>query len=159
MTLADPTRLVEILAQLESDANDGAGAEQRRFRRFSVRAQARLEPVEGRSGELESVAAMMRNVSRGGVGVVAERPLPLGSVWRITFERKGRQVGSHLIVVLYCRRIQEGAYMLGGQFIVEPALLLMLGVDDAALSDDIRLGESAATDVGEAEFSPPDAIT
>jgi len=157
MTLARPTRLVEVLEQLESEADHGIGAQQRRFRRFSVRAQAQLESVHSWSDAPERVSAMVRNISRGGVGFVAERSMPLGSVWRMAFERKGRQVGSQLIVVLYCRQIHEGTYMIGGQFIVEPALMLMLGVEDAALNDDIRIGD--VPDREAADFSPPEAIT
>lgn len=157
MTLANPTRLVEVLGRLDSESDGQAAAEQRRFTRFSVRAPATLEPMEGWSQGTDQVPVMARNISRGGVGFVAERPLPAGSVWRIAFERRGRQVGSQTMVVLYCREIQKGTYLLGGQFIVEPGLMLMLGVDDTALNGDIRIGKAAATE--DADFAAPDDVT
>lgn len=156
MTLADPTQIVEVLARLESAPAAKLEPEHRLFTRFPVRAEATLESVEDLSSQRMRIAAMVRNVSRGGVGFVADQPLAMGSIWRVSFERRGREIASQAIAVCFCKQIEEGIYLLGGQFVVEPSLLLMLGVDEAELSNDIRVRDQ---DHEEGEFTAPDAVS
>jgi len=155
MALADPTQIVEAIARLEAKSEGHPGIEHRLFTRFDVRTEAWLEPIEDLVERKRPIEVMVRNISRGGVGFVASRPLNVGSVWRIVFMRRGRQIASHTIALRFSQPIEDHIHLAGAQFVVDPALLLTLGVDEAQLSRDIRYDPRRAG-AADADFAPPD---
>lgn len=137
MTVAEPRDLVELLQRLEYWRQEPAVERQRAFKRFSVRGHAALEPIDTDmvSGP---ITVMLRDVSRGGAGFVCEEFLDVGSTWRMAFKKDCFRIGSQPIVVRFCRLIQDGLYLVGTQFIVEPFIIHALGVPSHELANDIN---------------------
>jgi len=127
----------------------------RAFKRFSIRGEARIEPVHELSIEPTPAKVVLRDISRGGVGFLAEQCLEIGSVWRMAFFNHGRQVGTQVFVIRFCRLVQEGLFLVGGVFAIEPHIMIMLGVNEPDLGSDIYdRGNSEDTDA----FLPPDRL-
>ncbi len=141
MTVAEPRDLVELLQRMEFWRQEPPVERQRAFRRFSIRGDASLEPIDTDmvSGP---IGAMLRDISRGGAGFVCEQFLHVGSTWRMTFKKDGFRIGSQPIVVRFCRLVQDGLYLVGAQFTTEPYLIHALGVPTHELASDINDLES-----------------
>ncbi len=153
MSIAEPRDLMAVLKRLEQQRHVTADVEsQRRFRRFNVRADGLLESLDI-AGE-PSFPVMLRDISRGGVGFLADRFLEPTSMWRLRIVRRGIVLGSQPLLVRYCRLIQSDLYIVGGQFVAEPSLMSAAGVSD----EDIKANEPWCrydrTDVS--EFVPPE---
>lgn len=153
MSITEPRDLIEVLGRMEYWRQEPPVDHKRAFRRFVVRGEATLEPVHSGKVIESDARAMLRDVSRGGVGFLCDRFLEPGDIWRIRFERKGYLLGQQPILIKFCRLVQDGLYLTGGQFIIEPALMVALGVDETDLHDDTRVVDKS---LNTAEFLPPE---
>ena len=155
MATTEPRNLIDVLQRLEDWRQDKPDQTRRSFRRFPIRGEGRIEPVHESCFEQAPLKVMLRDLSRGGVGFVSERPLDVGSVWRMAFIRHDRQIGTQTFVVRFRRPIHEGLYLVGGIFTIEPHLMVMMGIDEIHLTDDIeeRSGPEDTT-----AFLPPEQI-
>jgi hypothetical protein len=154
MSIAQPNDLMSVLNRLEEHRREDAdpGNASRRFRRFAIRTEGILEPLDLSDGHTYPV--MLRDISRNGVGFLCEKFIEPCTLWRIRFIRHNLVIGSQPMIMRYCRLIQPDLYILGGQFIVEPHLMLALGVNE----EDLRTGETLCnydgTDIS--DFVSPD---
>jgi len=155
MSLAEPRDLIDVLSRMEYWRQEPPVERHRAFKRFSIRGEARLEPVHEAFIDSAPSKVHLRDISRGGVGFLAEQFLEVGSVWRLAFTHHGRQVGTQVVIVRFCRLVQDGLFLVGGVFTVEPYLMVMLGVEETELSEDIfdrtRPEDTAA-------FVPPEQV-
>ena len=138
--------IVRELAELErSRLSLFPGRCQRQFDRHVIRGDAVLTSVEDRSQEGVTIDAYLRDVSRGGIGLVCHRKLEAGSRWRIDIKRNGYPVAEQTIEVRHCREVRPNLYLCGTQFIASAGLLTLLGVPAADL-------------LAESESNEPDAF-
>lgn len=155
----EPRDLVDILSRMEFWRQEEPEKSQRTFKRFSVRGDARLEPLEDNETDLSTATVSLRDVSRAGVGFLIDKHLDAGSFWRIHFQSLGTwhpmRVASTCVCVRFCRLVQEGLYLVGGQFVVEPLTLVAIGVSEQDLSSDY-LGVTDANNG--TEFVAPENI-
>lgn len=152
MSIAEPRDLIEVLSRMEYWRQEPPVDRKRAFRRFVVRGEATLEPMQTGQSMNGHVHAMLRDISRGGIGFLADSFLQPGEVWRIRFEQHGHLIGQQPILVKFCRLVQDGMYLTGGQFVIEPALLIGLGVDEGDLHNDTHIANQT---LDTAEFLPP----
>lgn len=124
---------------------------QRQFDRHVIRGEATLTAVEDSSQEGVTIEAHLRDVSRGGLGLVCERPLETGSRWRIEFKQNGYSIAEQTIEVRHCREVRSNLYLCGSQFIASAGLLTLLGVSASEL-----LAESEENEPE--EFLPPGEV-
>lgn len=156
MSMAEPRDLMDALARLEQATPDEVeGRSKRQFKRFSVRADAKLEPVQDDVLD-EPLTILLRDISRAGAGFLVDRFIEPNSVWRIRFRSYGHFTGSQPVMIRFCRLVQDELYIAGGQFVVEPFLMHQLGVSEIELEDeDIR----AYSDRDISRFLGPEDIT
>ncbi len=137
MSVAEPKNLVDLLNRLEQTRKDPTDEPHRRFRRFIIRGDAIVEPLQsGHSHENQTV--MLRDISRGGLAFLSRQFFEPGTLWRIRFQRDGMDFASHPIAIRFARRIQDDLFLIGGQFVIEPFILTMLGVGEDQLRNDCR---------------------
>jgi len=154
MSVAEPRNLIEVLSRMEYWRQEPAVEHNRSFRRFGARGEATIEPVEpAAEPHIESV--MLRDIARGGIGFLCSSFLEPGTILRIGFQHHGRRIATQVACVRFCRLVQDGLYLAGAQFIIEPYLMLALGVSESDLADDV-LDTKAPLDT--AEFVPPDDV-
>lgn len=150
-------RLVDVLARIEADRRTAIEEDRRRFRRFVVRGEALLEPLN-RKSVTESRTLLLRDIGYAGIGFLADQPLDPESMWRVRFQHDdhGAVIGSQPVVIRYCRPVQANLYMVGAEFIIEPYLLSLLGIDSVKLRHEATV--DAAHDAAAAEYRAPDAL-
>ncbi|MCC5827841.1 MAG: hypothetical protein JJU36_00205 [Phycisphaeraceae bacterium] len=151
MSLPKPEQVLRKLEQLESLRDATATNRQRRFARHTVRGEAivtelHLPPTSG-----EDSGAALRDVALGGVGFLSTRELPTGSIRRIIFLNHHHVVGSAAIYIRHVRSVEDGLYLVGAQYLLDPGLMLCQGVDPAEL--EISINKLAKSD-----FSSPSDI-
>lgn len=135
MSSTEPKDLIDVLSRLEQTRHEPDGPMQRKFRRFVIRGDAKVEPLS--PGEMEEVIRVqLRDISRGGIGFLCDRFLPPCTEWRMHFKAGRHGVGSQAMMIRYCRLVQDGLYLVGGQFVIEPYLMAALGVQEAAMEDE-----------------------
>ena len=154
-----PERLVDVLARIEADRRTAIEEDRRRFRRFVVRGEALLEPLN-RKSVAESRTLLLRDIGYAGIGFLAHQPLDPESMWRVRFQHddQGAVVGSQPVIIRSCRMVQPNLYMVGAEFIIEPYLLSLLGIDSMKLRQE-TFSTDTETEVGLAEYSSPDALS
>ncbi|MBI1370327.1 MAG: hypothetical protein GC162_16960 [Planctomycetes bacterium] len=127
MSTTKPQELMEMLAKLDEHRKDPPVEVQRRYQRFVVRGEAKLEPID--EMELEHpIPILLRDISRGGVGFLSNQFLEPCTMWRVRFATKDYVIGSQPIIIRFCRAVQSDLYLVGGQAVIEPYILGMLGV-------------------------------
>lgn len=134
--MANPDLLCELrrLETLRDGQANGPG--QRQFRRHVVRGEARLFPADGRAIDCRPIDVQLRDVARGGLGLLCQQPLAAGSVWRIEFLQHGHAIAEQTVSIRHCREIGGGIYLCGSQFIASAGLLTLLGVPRADIVTD-----------------------
>jgi hypothetical protein len=154
MSMTEPKDLMDVLTRLDEARQQPAVEKQRRYRRFSIRGDARIEPVhENALGE--TIPVLLRDISRGGIGFLVDRFIEPGSYWRLRFMSHNQIVASQPIAMRFCRLIEEHLYIAGGQFIVEPYIMAMLGVGEEQMQTD-DLSRFSEHDVS--EFIAPESL-
>lgn len=108
----------------------------RQFRRYAIRGDAELHPAEGSRVDRTPIDVKLRDIGRGGLGFVCEQPLAPGSVWRCCFLVRDQCFAQQSLVVRHCREVRDGLYLVGGQFCIDPGVMIALGVDPHDLATD-----------------------
>ncbi len=157
MSVAEPRDLVEILSRMEFWRQEPPVERQRWFKRFTVRGEAELTLLPGHAAyrDPRPISISLRDVSRAGLGFLATEAIEPGAVGRVAFQFHGQKCGEQCIVVRFSRLVHDGLFLCGGQFIIEPYLMLLLGVDAGELGRDIR---DKADQAAAADFVDPDAV-
>lgn len=132
MSPGQPQQLLVALRKAERLRNLTNRTGSRIYTRFDVRGEAELHPMDARRLDRQPLQIVLRDVSRGGVGFVADEPLDINSTWRICFLNRGHVVAQQAMIVRHCRSIADGAYLIGAMFCIETGVLSMLGVDPVA---------------------------
>ena len=139
MSQPQPTDAAHELAQLEALRDptlDQAGQSARDFRRYVIRGEATLYPVSRRKLDDAGTPVHLRDISRGGMGFICDRPLPQGSDWRIIFLHNGYAVAENCICVRHVRLVRPGIHLIGTNFVAAAGLLTLLGVDAGSLENE-----------------------
>ncbi len=127
---------------------------QRLFNRYVVRGDAELWPITRTQINHEPIEIKLRDVARGGVGFVADRPLRQGSTWELNLLHSGLVTATQPIVVRYCQEVGQELFLVGAQFIASSGLLAAMGVDPATLRSDEVQKQSDSGDDEEQFLSP-----
>jgi hypothetical protein len=144
---------MDVLAKLDANRCNPAVETQRRFRRYNIRSDARLEALDERATD-ESILINLRDISSGGIGFLVSRFIEPLTCWRVRFLIHDRVFASQPVSVRFCRLVEAGLYLVGAQFIIEPYVMSLLGVPEDRLRGD-DLGPSDNKDLG--EFLAPDS--
>jgi len=156
MSTTRPHALLGELDRLES-LRDPERQGLRSFRRYVIRGDAELHPMNRNRLDPTPIEIKMRDISRGGMGFICSQPLPERSSWRLCFLQHGYVIGEQGVVVRHCRQVGEGMYLIGGQFVIDSGLLVNLGVPRGALQDqDITAPEEG--DAEDENFVPPGEV-
>jgi hypothetical protein len=119
--------LAAALRRLDSWKSRSALSRQRRFFRYPARGQARLSSANpGR--ECSAISVEVRDISRGGVGVLCDQPAEIGHCWRLNLLDDRVVIASLPVFCRYCRKVIDGAYLIGLEFGAEAGLLMAMGV-------------------------------
>jgi len=130
------------LTRLETRRQQSGVSKQRQFKRYVVRGEAMLVPADQRDVDSEPVQVHLRDVSRGGVGFVCDRELPVNSDWHVVFYNHGLEIGRQPVLIRHCQSVNNGLYLIGSLFCVEAGLLTLLGVNP----NDLHKREDIGTD-------------
>jgi hypothetical protein len=132
-----PQALLAELAKLEALRNESRAATsgQRQYQRFVVRGDAELRSMDRTCLDAAPVAVLLRDLGRGGIGFVSPIELELSSTWQICFLHRDYVIGSQGVIVRHCRKVQDGVFLIGGQFCIETGLMSLLGIDPSAIRD------------------------
>ena len=118
----------------------------RMFRRFVVRSDALLHPMNRSRLDATPVDVKLRDISRNGVGFICSQPLPVNSSWRIELQLVGYAIGSQAIVVRHVSEVGDGMFLCGANFVIDTALLALLGVEPSLLEEPEEIGQHETTD-------------
>ena len=128
MSLEQPMDLQAALRELEQWRTDFPTAGQRRFARFPARGQAYLWPGETVAGVEPLGTLHVRDISRSGVGLVSGAPATPGQSWLLQLGDERLVAATLFAACRFCRKIIDGAYLIGVEFGVDASLLLAMGV-------------------------------
>lgn len=154
MVRSDPNELLAELSRLENLRSGDGAARRRRHARFVVRGQAELLQADCSSSDDETLEVMLRDMGRGGLGFIADRPIGTGSLRELRFIQRAYRVGETNIVIRHCEQVKDEVYLVGCQVCLGNGLIYLLGVDPDALGD----GDGPAMAADSAAFLPPGEI-
>lgn len=124
--------LQAALRQLESLQNDSPAGAQRRTKRYPVRGEAHLwtdDSGPGHRALSNSIHnAHVRDISRGGIGVLCSQPVAVGHLWQVQLVDSDVTVATIPAFCRFCRQITEGAYLAGMEFGMQASVLMAMGV-------------------------------
>lgn len=133
--MSDPAKtLVEELAALEQLRDPEKSRGLRQYRRFVIRGDAELYPMDPTELARAPIDIALRDMSRGGVGFVCSMPLPERSVWRLVMNVHGYAVGMIGLIIRHSREVRPGVMLTGGQFGITTGLMIVMGIDPAAIT-------------------------
>jgi len=107
--------LAQCVTCLRRDTKDRLGHERRLLPRFAVSTPIPIEP--GPAGEFEPFVAWIRDVSRGGVGLMYTRPIERGTQFVIDLPHMEGESHRLLCQVVYCAGGVPGMYSIGARFV------------------------------------------
>jgi hypothetical protein len=149
--------LAAALRRLDAWKNASSLSRQRSFYRYPVRGQARLIPGTAESHNRNPIMVEVRDISRGGVGVLCNQPAELGQFWRIDLLDDQVIIASLPVFVRYCRRVMDGAYLIGFEFGIESSILLAMGVSAKDLMEGDRVPDDPSSSVT-GDFVGPESV-
>lgn len=120
--------LIEI-NRAESEQRDKT-QNRRENRRVSVRAEAILHRVDRHGLTRQPIEASLRDIGTTGAGLLANEQIQLGTVWRCEFLKADHVIGSQCIRIRYCEPVNGSGYLIGGLFVIDPAIPYLLDVED-----------------------------
>ena len=135
MSTMESENLLNQLGRLEDPAQRDVAAELRAWCRIPVRAEAELYPIATNCLDRSPIEVALRDISWDGLGLLSAVPLESDSRWRCSFLRDGQAIAHQSIVVVYCRAVSTGVYHLGGQFVLDSGVAMLLGADVNALGN------------------------
>lgn len=153
MSTNEPYSLLATLNKLESLRSTSQSQGSRKFHRFVVRGDGELYPVDQASLDRAPVQVALRDIGGGGIGFIACQPFEPGAVWRIGFLSKGYVINQQATIVRHCQLVQDDVYLIGGQFCIEPGLMVCMGVAPSLVE-----GDAAITQPGQDSFLAPGEV-
>ena len=150
MSSGAASNLLDELSRLES-LRDPERQGQRQFRRFAVRGDAELYPIDVARTDRQPVDIKLRDIGRGGIGFVCEQPLEVGSNWRCAFLNRGQVISQQAMIVRHCREVQAGLYLIGAQFCLDLGVMVSLGLSP----NDVVAGDSGEDGPDDNAFVSP----
>jgi len=147
-TTTESKAVLAELTRLEARRQQNIDAKQRQFKRYVVRGEAELVPGEPADVDRKPVEVHLRDISRGGLGFVCDRKIPVNSNWHVVFFHQGLQVARQPVVIRHCQSVNNGLYLVGALFCIEAGLLSILGVDTKDLHGRMDIGRDEPTDAG-----------
>lgn len=148
--------LLDDLAELERLRDPAKSRGLRQYRRFVVRTDAELHPMDPTHIDRMPIEVKLRDISRGGAGFVCSRNLAFRSVWRLVILHRGYAVSEMAVVIRHGRDIRDGVYLMGGQFGAETGAMVIAGVDPLAITT--TDADADAEDVVGGRFVDPDHV-
>jgi hypothetical protein len=129
MSIDRAKHLLETLGRIEKWQASPASVRKRRFTRFGVRSTAELSCLDGGSDVRSEISTVqLRDISRGGAGILIDRPLHVDSAHRLTLYQDQLELCSLPFFVRFCQQVEDGAFLAGGEFGLENGLLVSIGV-------------------------------
>lgn len=113
------------------------GVQRRKSIRHQIRCAATIEPLVDGAELHEAIHVELGDVAHCGVMFSLGQGLETGSTWRLLLTHEGEMVGSAPFVVRYSRVLEGGRFSCGCQFMVEPALMTLLGVEGDEVGIDL----------------------
>jgi hypothetical protein len=77
----------------------------------------------------------IRDVSRGGIGVLTAQPAKPGTFWQVQLGTERLVVASLPGFCRFCREVIPGAYLVGLAFGIDACILLSLGVPAKSITE------------------------
>lgn len=153
MHTIDNGELLKALSVLERADADSPQRNRRIFRRFSTRVAATLsiDPQCAAGPATRPFAVEIRDISRGGFGLLCPSGVELNRVYRLVGVRDGIELFSTAVVPRHARHVFGGVWLIGTVVVAEAAVMVALGVEP----NDLRVSEQGA-DFGPGEFLPVD---
>jgi hypothetical protein len=108
--------LAEFVTAMRQELRDGIGHERRALPRFKVWAPIRITPLVG-DAPGTPYRMWVRDVSRGGVGLMYPHPMPLGDEFIITLPALVGEPQSFVCRAVYCAGSPEEMYSIGTMFV------------------------------------------
>ena len=134
-SVSNPHAVLSVLSDIERRSQQPSMAGKRQFIRKSLRGEAMLQTLEDASVDGASLRVQLRDISMAGLGFLVSEPVAVGSLWRVHFLSRNYAVGQQTIIVRHCRAIMDGAYLVGGQFAMDPGMLQTIGIDPQSLRE------------------------
>jgi len=155
----EPTKATKLLTALDQldrlREKSNRYHAKRRHRRFNVRSEVLLYPMDMRQTDRDPVPAVVRDLSRTGMGFVSQTPLPIGAAYRASFLNRSFVIGQQALIIRHAREVEDGAYLIGSEFCIESGLMCLLGVKPSEIEDgDVAWNE----DSGPRAFVAPNEI-
>jgi hypothetical protein len=146
-----------VLHKLESWQNPNIESCERRSKRYSVRCQARLIcEAADTVGESPDQIVQIRDVSRTGAGLLCCLPVETGTRWRLQPITEDMVLTAMPVFCRFCRRVEDGAYLVGVEFGIEAATMIALGVSPSDLQRDETAGGNEL--LSEGQFVDPSEL-
>jgi hypothetical protein len=155
MTDHNAAALLAQLAALGKTRPSEVPHERRQYRRFEVRAEADLYPMDRRAPHSHPVAALIRDIGQCGAGLIATADLPLDSTWRMAVLNRQLVIAQLPIIIRHSRKLGDAAWLINTQFCIESGLLSMLGINPTAICE----GHLPGPEELQGEFLAPDELT
>lgn len=134
----DVVRELHRLESMRDPLIEESGRSNRQVRRYPVREEAEVFPMSRHRLNDHGIGVHLRDIGRGGVGFLSDRPIASGQDYRIVFHRDGYAVGSAAINVRYSKPVRSGVHLIGATFAAGAGLLTSLGVQPAELEAEYR---------------------
>ena len=148
--------LIEQLEQAEYWSQDTCDNDRHTYSRYVIRGDAVLTQLNPSHVSQSVIHVQLRSIGHGGIGFMSHQRLDIGSMWRLGFELQGFQIATQPIAIQYCEKEDtHNAYATGGQFIIEPSLMMLLGVDSKEL---LGIQPDPGDALGDVEFLSPEAL-
>lgn len=139
------TRLLKALRALDELAEESAVRNRRVHTRFRVRGEGTLifDPHLEMGAEKPGQMVHIRDVSRGGFGLLCSSPVEERRVSRLVCVAEGVELGSVLVMPTHVSEVMDGVYLAGCTVVVEASMLIALGIraHEIAMSEDRTIAE------------------
>jgi len=102
---------------IEQSRSSIKDSDKRRSPRIEAAGSLKLVPVVGGLPRAETVAVMLSDLSRDGIGLIAGREIVRDSHHLVTLRREGQPPMWFECAVRHCARVGGGAYTIGAEFV------------------------------------------
>lgn len=113
-----------------TDSHDSdQSAQNRGADRYEVRLEGWIEPLDERDTQDARVSVTVLDVGRTGVRLACDVPLDRESMWRLRLIEGHHLIAAVPIMARYCKSSDAHGFHIGAQFVIEPYLLHVIGVE------------------------------
>ena len=121
----------EALSELENNTSR-AILVQRSSERIEIQAKVLIQPGNASQRHQATIEGITADVSNGGCMILLPRPILVGDMFWLTFDKASFRIGSLMSRCLRCRMVREDAYESGFRFMNEIDLSNSLAVKSPA---------------------------